>query len=208
MKKVNFLYISFVFILIYTSAFSQSNSQVLAGDKIFSVNYSLGIPNGSLHNFISNKMINGFNADVRSFITDKFAAGLSIGWNNFKEQYPRETYPNGNGSYSSVRTKYLSTAPVMLTGFYHFTTNKKINPYATAGAGIHLVTYNKWDGAFGDSKSSVKFGARLGAGVLVPFTDTFGLNLTARYNYAAFSYNEVKDIQYLDVSLGLYFISF
>ncbi len=208
MKKNNFLYISFVFILINIKAFSQSNSQVLAGDKIFTINYSAGLPNGSLHNFISDKMFSGFNADVRSFITDKFAAGLSIGWNNFKEQYPRETYPNGNGSFSSVLTKYLSTAPVMLTGFYHFTTNKKINPYAIAGAGIHLVNYNKWDGVYGDSKSSVRFGARLGAGILVPFTDTFGLNLSARYNYAAFSYNEIKNIQYPDVSLGLYFISF
>ena len=206
----NFKYIlsiTFIFLLANAS-FAQSNSMILAGDKLITVNYSAGMPTGDLHKFIDKKIFGGLNVDYRSFLTEKISAGFSIGWNSFKQKYPRETYPNGNGSFSSVQTKFLYTVPVLITGNYYFSTRKKINPYSTLAAGIHLVNYNKWDGVFLNKKTAVTFGARAGGGILIPFKDTFGLNLSATYNYAAFSYNEIKNLQYLDISLGLYFISF
>jgi hypothetical protein len=40
------------------------------------------------------------------------------------------------------------TMPLMLSALYYFFPTSPINPYATAGAGVHITQLTYWDGAF------------------------------------------------------------
>jgi hypothetical protein len=188
---------------------SNTFSDFARGDKLYTINYAAGIPLGSLSNFISGKLFDGLNFETRTFRSETSSLGLSIGFNSFQQKLSRANYSTTNGAYSSVQTRFMYTVPVLITGTYHFpVANKHLKPYAGLGLGGHVINYDKWDGTYPDNKFSVRFGGRPFAGVLVPLGDTFGLNASVRYNYAIYKYNEVTNLGYPEIAIGIYFIDY
>ena len=184
-------------------------SDFTSGDKLYTINFNAGLPVGSFGNFISGKLFNGLSFETRTFKSETFSLGLSIGFNSFHQKLPRDTYQIPNGAYSSVQTRYLYTVPVMIQGTHHFSVKSRwFKPYSGLGLGGHAINYDKWDGTYPDNKLSIRFGARAFAGTLIPLGETFGINVSARYNFALYQYNEINNLNYAEIAVGVYFIKF
>lgn len=181
------------------------------GDKLYTISYAAGTPFGSLGNFISGSLFDGITVEARTFRSETFSTGFSVGFNSFRQQLPRGIYPIQNGAYSSIQTRFISTIPVLLQGTYHFPVNsKRFKPYTGVGIGGHVITYGKWDGPYDDenNKMSVRFGGRPFVGTLITLGDTFGLNVAARYNYVLYQNNEINNLSYAELAVGIYFLQF
>jgi hypothetical protein len=200
---------------IYTYKDSEKTNEptpyFVEGDKLYTVSYAAGIPFGSLGNFISGSLFDGITLEARTFRSETFSTGFSVGFNSFRQQLPREVYQLQNGAYSAIQTRFVSTIPVLLQGTYHFSvSSKRFKPYTGAGIGGHIINYGKWDGPYSDegNKMAVRFGGRPFVGTLIVLGDTFGVNITARYNYVLYQNNELNNLSYAEVSVGIYFLQF
>jgi outer membrane protein W len=166
----------------------------------------MGSANGDLNTFVKDRNFDGFLYELSYFVNDEIAVGGCIGWNDFTKKLDRTNYTLDNGSVvSSVQTRYFQTVPLMATLDYYFENESIFTPYVGIASGLYFVRYEKWWGAVEDSHNSTNFGFRPQLGLNIELGDGAGINISAKYNYGIYKYNEINNFSYIEGNIGLYF---
>src|ERR1700712_767798 len=161
MKKIKYLMTGFV-LFCSAAVFAQDEGLTLK------LNYSMGIPTGSLkNNIVNNTSWKGFGAELMYHASNSFSFGMEAGSQNFYQKYPRQLYKQSDGSdISAVVSNSIQTVPILLKAQYSFLPEKPVRPYIALAAGGNVITYNQYAGEFGnDNKTKFGFAARPEAGV-------------------------------------------
>jgi len=180
------------------------------GRVIFNYNPSITI--GSANTFIGDISWRGSNLDFRFEMNDNIEVGGLIGWNYLYERKDRAVYEeniDGRGlvQVSAVQSRYLNIIPLTAQAFYYLKSEERsLIPYGGLNIGGYRVDYEKYWGDILDEHEQWSFGLAPSVGFLLPLGSNYtALNVQARYNFIVFDYNEINNISYFDLSVGLSF---
>lgn len=172
-----------------------------------SIQQSTNLPIGSFGKFINKASWRGLTVSYNYFATDNLSAGLTAGYYDFYEKTGRRLYEINNTEVSAVKSHSVQLIPVMLKGGYNWTKEgSAVQPYVSLGAGINFITYEEWFGTLVDQKNSLRFTAAPEIGTRITFNKNsmLGADISLRYNYTAFKYNNVTNLQTVSLNLGLF----
>lgn len=192
-----------LFILLSVAANAQK------GKLNLSLNYNYSTPlSGFKSDVISNSSARGFNGDLMYSFTNKWSAGLFLGYQDYYQKYPRGVYNAGKGQdVSAVITNSVQSSPVLIKAKFLPFSNSFIQPYVSVGTGASIINYNQYFGEFGSNQSSISFMAQGGAGINIPFgkLSAAGINVGAAYNYVPYKKNGFTDLNSADFQVGVHF---
>ncbi|WP_028982506.1 hypothetical protein [Sporocytophaga myxococcoides] len=173
--------------------------------NLFLYNYSAGKTVGSLDKFIDGKYYDGFHIDLRHFFKEDYSFGFRIGWNNVKAVLDRQSFQTDKGTVSAIQTRYMSSLPVVLNAFYYPLKGKSLIPYVGGSLGVYVMDYQKWFGSVAFKKKSFRPGISPEIGFLAPIKKSeVGVGAFARFNYAAYSHEEVKNMIYMELGVIIF----
>jgi outer membrane protein W len=198
MKKI------FLFILIICCAITVFAQQGLSKTVL---QQSTNLPIGSFGKFINKPSWRGITATYNYFVADNLSAGITAGYYDFYEKTGRRLYEINNTEVSAVKSHSVQLIPVMLRGGYNWIKEgSPVQPYISLGAGINFVTYEEWFGTLVDQKNGLRFIAapEIGTRILFNKHSMIGADLSLRYNYTVFKYNNVNSLQTISLNLGLF----
>jgi opacity protein-like surface antigen len=190
-----------VFITITTVKAQQGLTKIEVG-------YSAAFPTSSFKDLISDGSFRGVDLKILHNINDKMSVGLTTGFQDFYQKYPRAVYKLADGSeVSAVVSNSVQTVPLLATFHYNFSPQQRLQPFIGAGVGGDIVLYRQFFGEFGDSKNKFAFQAQPKVGVYFPFREggPAGLTLSGYYNIIPFKYNGTTNLNSFGVSLGISF---
>lgn len=172
------------------------------------IQYNVQTPLGAFKNdLVSKTSFNGISAGLMYNISNRFSLGGQTGYNNFREQFPRQVYDTKQGTISAVLTNYVQMVPLQLKGRYQFLPGAIVQPYVGLAAGGNIVTFNQYLGEFGSTKTGFHFAATPEAGVMFPFSRNSGsaFTLGANFNYVPYNYNGIDNLNNWGVYAGFKF---
>ncbi len=188
-----------------TAGFSQQ------GLSLVSIRQSTYLPVGSLSkNFVNDISARGFSLDFSYFVNDNVSLGLLAGYNDLYQKKDRQTYSWPETDISAVKSHSLQLIPVLAKASYSkFKDGLALQPYAAIGAGVNIVNYQEWFGTLVDERNALRFSVAPEIGTRIAFGKYAmnGVDLSLRYHYTAFKYNDVKNLQTVSLNLGFYFMS-
>jgi opacity protein-like surface antigen len=171
------------------------------------VNYNYSIPlSGFKSDLVSNGSPRGFKAGLMYSFTDRLDGGLSFGFQDYYQKYPRTIYKlSETQQISAVLSNSIQTTPVILKAKYFLTPNTFVKPYISLGAGANVVDFKQYFGEFPSSQTNVGFLAEGGVGVMIPFkkTASSGINIGSTYDYAPYKKNGYKDLNSVNFQAGV-----
>lgn len=175
-----------------------------------SIQHSTHLPIGSVRSFVENISPRGFSADYSYFINNNFSIGFTGGYSDLYQKKDRQTYTFSETDISAVKSHSLQTIPLMLKGSYSkIKEGSLFQPYVGIAAGGNLVNYEEWFGTLVDEKSGLRFTVSPEIGTRISFNkySLGGVDLSLRYHYTAFKYNDVKNLQTVSLNIGLFFFN-
>ena len=180
------------------------------GQLKFDLNYSYAIPLGSFKSdLISNASPRGANGAIMYGISNKWSAGLHVGYQDFYQKYPRDIYQTGSHEVTSaVLTNSIQTIPILAKAtFSPLGSKAPVQPYLSVGAGLGLINYDQYLGEFGSTDNSASFAAQGGLGVKVPFGkySAAGFKVGANYNYMQYKKFGYSNLNNVSLQAGVYF---
>lgn len=197
----------FILLITFSSATAAFAQQGLS--KI-SIQHSTHLPVGSVRDFVENISPRGFSADYSYFINNNFSVGFASGYIDLYQKKDRQTYTFSETEISAVKSHSLQAIPIMLKANYsNIKEGSVFQPYAGIAAGGSLINYEEWFGTLVDEKSGFRFAVAPEIGTRISFNkySLAGIDLSLRYYYTAFKYNDVKNLQSISLNLGLFFFS-
>lgn len=174
------------------------------------IQHSTHLPVGSVRDFVENISPRGFSADYSYFINNNFSVGFTAGYSDLYQKKDRETYTFSETEISAVKSHSLQAIPLMLKVSYSkIKEGSLFQPYVGIAAGGNLVNYEEWFGTLVDEKSGFRFTVAPEIGTRISFNkySLGGVDLSLRYHYTAFKYNDVKNLQTISLNLGLFFFN-
>jgi outer membrane protein W len=203
MKKIKIMIaVSALMVILSQSADAQQGTVKLG------LNYNYSIPTGSFKSdLISNNSPRGWNGEVQYYFTDKLSGGLSLGYQDFYQKYPRAIYPqNKTQDVSAVLTNSIEIIPILVKAkYFPLSAGSYLKPYVSLGAGVNIVDFKQYLGEFGSGQTNAGFDAQGGLGLIIPFNkfSSSGIDLGAKYNYAAYNRNGYHDLNSLNFHAGV-----
>ena len=171
------------------------------------LNYNYSIPTGGFKNdLVSKGSPRGFMGSLMYPFSKKFSAGLSYGFQDYYQKYPRQLYHlSKTQDISAVLSNSIQTTPILLKAKYFPGSQTFLRPYVSVAAGANLIDFKQYYGEFGNSQSNFGFRAQGGIGVMVPFkmAGTSGLNIGATYDYAPYHKNGYHDLNSINLQAGI-----
>lgn len=202
MKQIKII-IASVSILVFFSLQATAQKQPLN----LELNYNYSIPTGGFKNdIVSNNSPRGFMGSLMYPFSDKWAAGLSFGFQDYYQKYPRALYHlSKTQDISAVLSNSVQTTPVLLKVKYFPISQSFVKPYLSLAAGGNIIDYKQYYGEFGNSQSSFGFRAEGGLGALIPFkkTGTSGINIGATYDYSPYHKNGFTELNSINLQAGV-----
>lgn len=198
-----------VIILLITVSFGAVATAQQGLSKI-SIQHSTHLPIGSVRGFVENISPRGFSADYSYFINNNFSLGFASGYSDLYQKKDRQTYSFSETDISAVKSHSLQIIPLMLKGSYsNIKEGSVFQPYAGIAAGGSLINYEEWFGTLVDKKGGFRFSVATEIGTRISLNkySLAGADLSLRYHYTAFKYNDVKNLQTLSLNLGLFFFN-
>jgi len=168
------------------------------------VTYNMALPVGNTSDFIEEFSFRGVMVSGDYFIEDEWTVGFTAGIQTFYEELGRNTYTEGTVTATGDEFRYLTSAPFLVTGKYHFDRFNPISAHVGAGAGLyHMVQTSEFAGLFFEERNwQIGFMPELGVGIEMSASTDF--YVAAQYNY----YLESKDIMsqsYVAFNVGFRF---
>lgn len=204
MKKMKITIAAFCSLLFFSLA---ANAQ--KGGVNLNLNYNYSLPvSGFNTDLISNSSPRGFQGSLMYGFSDKLQGGLSFGFQDYYQKYPRALYPLGKSQdVSAVISNSIQTTPVMLKVKYAPLNASAVKPYVSLGAGVNIIDFKQYLGEFGSSETNAGFVAQGGLGVMIPFgkMKTSGINVGADYSYAPYKKYNYNDLNSVNFQAGVYF---
>jgi hypothetical protein len=175
------------------------------GSWKFTPSYSVAVPVGDFKNLVSETSIRGWNAEAMYGITDQVSLGVSGGFQDFYQRYPREVLHGGGSDISAVITNSVQVIPIMLKGRYFISNEGVLQPFASLAAGGNIIQYQKYYGQFVEGKTKFGFAAQPEIGAYVPLgaMKRIGLNISGAYNIMPFKYNDANGLSNIAFKAGL-----
>jgi outer membrane protein W len=173
-----------------------------AQDKYFYISLDVNKPISNT-SWISGSSSAGFRAGYRSFINDKFSAGLDIGSVTLDQYNPTETRQNGNGAITTDYFKYIYSYSATVSGQYNLPIGNRETffPYVGIGVGANHNEYVIYYNIYQDSERGWGFLARPEAGILVKIgkRGSFGVIAAVHYDYSTnksekFNYSNFSNV--------------
>jgi opacity protein-like surface antigen len=172
------------------------------------IGYNVNFPTGAFRNLITNPAYKGFTAGLAYPVNDQLSVGLSLGYNDFYQKYPRQVYNQGKGSdISAVVSNSVQQSPMMITANYALVKKGFIRPYIGGGAGVNFINFDQYLGEFDNPHSSAKLALSGEAGVFIPLSQfsSTALKIGAIYNYVPFNSYGVSNLNNWGVQAGIRF---
>jgi hypothetical protein len=196
MKKIKIIVIAISFL-----SFISLPASAQKGTLKLDLNYNYSIPvSGFKTDLISNTSPRGFRGGIMYAFSNKLEAGLSFGYQDYYQKYPRSIYAlSKTQDVSAVLSNSIQTTPFLLKARYFPLNINTVKPYISVGAGTNLVDFKQYLGEFGSSQTSVQFLAQGGIGIMIPIgrLKTSGINVGAIYDYTPykkFGYNNLNNV--------------
>lgn len=171
------------------------------------IQYTVGIPMGSLKDAISDLSPRGIRGALYFGINDNLALGAGSGYQDFYQKKDRELYQLSDGSdISAVRSYSIQAIPILFESKWSFTPGKTVQPYVGLGIGGNLINYNDYLGEFGsERKTSFGFAARPHAGVYIPFRKhgESGFTLSGSYSIMPFKTGDLSNLNHIGIHAGV-----
>jgi opacity protein-like surface antigen len=180
---------------------AQDQLQVTAG-------YNINIPAGSFRDYVTHPAYKGFNVGLAYPINPQWSVGLSFGYNDYYQKYPRQTYDDGKGStVSAVVSNSVQQIPLLLTANYTLVKKGFIRPYVGAGAGVNFVTFDQYLGEFDDPQTKTKWALKGEAGFYIPLSSysSTAIKIGGSYNYMPYNSDGVKNLDTWGIEAGIRF---
>jgi opacity protein-like surface antigen len=173
----------------------------------FNFNYNVNFPAGADFKTLADKpAFKGFTAGLAYPVMDQLRIGLSFGYNDYYQKYPRQVYSNGPGSdISAVVSNSIQQLPLLVTVDYTLLKKGFIRPYVGAGAGVNFISFDQYLGEFDNPVSYTKLAVRGEAGILIPLSNysSTALRIGGSYNYAPFKELGVNNLSNWGVHAGI-----
>ena len=172
------------------------------------VGYGVNFPTGSFKSYVTHPAYKGFNASLAYPLNDQLTLGLSFGYNDYYQKYPRQTYDDGKGTtVSAVVSNSIQQIPVLATANYTLMKKGFIRPYVEGGAGVNFATFDQYLGEFDSPHSKANWALKGGAGFFIPLSSyaPTAIKIGASYNYAPFNSDGVKNLDTWGVEAGIRF---
>jgi len=195
MKKIYFI----LCVMFFTA-----NSAIYSQDKMFFIQYSVGLGTGNTHDFISKTSFSGFSFNYQDFINPHTALGFEFGYNYFYEKIPYNTYTSDNESISGIQYRYIHAFPLMATFDYYFRPQAKVNPFAGAALGVNIVNQYIDMGVFRLSEDAAQFTFRPEVGVLFEADRNLDLIFSAKY-FKGLNTGNLDGQSYFTLNFGVVF---
>lgn len=202
MKKIKLFAVSII-VLCCFSLPATAQTKILKLD----LDYNYSFPMGSFkNNVISNSSPRGFMGSLLYSFSNKISGGLTFGFQDYYQKYPRALYNlSKTQEISAVLTNSIQTTPVLLKAKYFPIDQASVKPYISLAAGGNIIDYKQYFGEFGNSQSSFGFRAQGGIGVMVPFrkSGTSGINVGATYDYEPYNKNGIINLNSVNLQAGI-----
>ena len=172
----------------------------------FNLDYNVNIPTGSFRDFVTHPAYKGFTAGLAYPVNDQLSVGLSFGYNDYYQKYPRDVYNDGHGSdISAVLSNSIQQLPLLVTANYALIKEGIVRPYVGAGAGLNFVSFDQYLGEFDDPHSMTRFAMRGEAGILISLSNysSTALKIGGSYNYSPFNMYGVKNLDTWGLQAGI-----
>ena len=173
----------------------------------FNFSYNVNFPAGTDFKALVDKpAFKGFTAGFAYPIIDRLRVGLSFGYNDYYQKYPRQVYSNGPGSdISAVLSNSIQQMPLLATVDYTILKEGFIRPYVGAGFGINFISFDQYLGEFDNPVSFTKLAARGELGILIPLSNysSTALRIGGSFNYAPFKEYGFADLNNWGVHAGI-----
>ena len=180
---------------------AQDQLQVTAG-------YNINVPAGSFRDYVTHPAYKGFNVGLAYPINPQLSVGLSFGYNDYYQKYPRQTYDDGKGStISAVVSNSVQQIPLLLTANYTLVKKGFIRPYIGAGGGVNFVTFDQYLGEFNDPQTKTKWALKGEAGFYIPLSSysSTAIKVGGSYNYSPYNSDGVKNLDTWGIEAGIRF---
>lgn len=193
-----------VFLLVAAAGWAQQ------GELRTTISYSVAVPTGSFKdNVVSKTSFRGVDLSILYGISSKLSVGLTTGYQDFYEKYPRQVYKLVDGSdISAVVSNSVQQIPFLATVRYDFKQEGMIRPYALAGVGGQLVINQQYLGEYtNENTNRFSFAARPEIGVYIPFgkDSETGINVGAYYDYVPYNKGNINNMNSIGIKLGIGF---
>ena len=171
------------------------------------LNYNYSFPLGNFNkDLVSNSSPRGFMAGVLYNFSDQLSGGLTFGFQDYYQKYPRQLYHLTNTQdISAVLSNSIQQTPVLVKARYFPVTTSFIKPYVSLAAGANIVDFKQYFGEFGNGNTNVAFRGQAGVGVMIPFkrSSSAGINIGATYDYAPYNHYGYKDLSTGNIQAGV-----
>ena len=182
-------------------------TSVAAEGTLVSIEYQLAFPGKTMKDFVDKPAYSGFNLEFSQLITDYFALGGSFGWNNFYQEWDRQTYQleDVTGSYIASRWRQIDAMPVLFKTSFVYDNAQTVVPFASLGIGAYFMRTRQIVGPISSDVSSTHFGLRPEAGLYFMF-GAVGIKASGAWN-AVFnkSSQDADGMSHWNLGLGVTF---
>jgi opacity protein-like surface antigen len=192
-------------ILIFTIALSLGSISAFGQVALWNLNYEVSFPTGETVDYIGSASFRGGAIEGRGLISENISIGGWVSWEVFFEKLDQSTYNRGGLDVTGVQVRYLNMVPVLVTSHYYFGDFSGATPYLGLGTGAYKIEQRTEMGLIAVVDKNWHFGFTPEFGAFIPVNTDFGLNVSARYNYAIKS-NDSINYSYLSLSIGFAFL--
>lgn len=168
------------------------------------------MPIGNFSNFIKVPSARGVTGSLDYFISSSISAGISAGYYDLYDKKDRATYKINGLDVSAVKSHSVQLIPVLVRGGYNwFKEESAFQPYINVSTGVNFINYQEWYGTLIDEQNRVRLAIAPEIGSRIAFNkrSMLGADVSLRYNYTAFKYNNVKNIQTISLNIGLFWFN-
>ena len=168
----------------------------------FIISYSVGVPTGSLSDYIGAVSYRGLSLEYAHGIGPKLDLTLEGSWNRFYERADKKVYTEGTVSMSGVQYRYEHAIPLIAGAKLHFLGGSKVKPYAGLGVGTMYIDRDTDFGLYRFSGEAWQFCVRPEAGIRYEYERGRGIILGAKY-YSGSGTDDLDGQTYFAINLGI-----
>lgn len=178
---------------------------VLAQSNV-TTSYVVGIPTGSVGDFIGKTSWRGISFDYRYSIQPNVAVGMNVAWSTFYEEMGRGTYTSENASLTGKQFRYSNHVPIVATVTYFSQPDGPMNPFASFGVGTMYSRRNTDMNFYTIEQEAWNFLLQPEIGVQYTIGPGVAFAISAKYNYGLEAGSELPDAQsYFALNIGFAF---
>jgi hypothetical protein len=165
--------------------------------------YSMGFSAGDLHSYIGDMSPRGFDFHLMMRMRGHLYGGLSVGYNRFYEERPRQTYQLEDADVTATLFRSFRNVSLAATArYYLLNADHALRPYGGLRLGAAFVSSWTAVADFDDTDSVVGFLLTPEAGATLRIAESLGAFVGYQYNFTTASFRSVDHASYHALQVG------